>query len=157
MPLDEDEIKKLIFSSSSIQRKALIACMYETRTREFLNLQNTDIDIDSRGVVFILRGKTVERRVLIVSFVNYLEQWLEVHPSRSRDVFPLWVSEATNYKTHPLSLGGLGKVVMLRILFFVVMLRYNPPIYWGESPAIHIVDNTSLRKILKATSRHTII
>jgi site-specific recombinase XerD len=111
--LDEDEIRNLIVSSSSLQRKAIIACMYETgaRPEEFLNLQNTDINVNSKGAVFILRGKTVERRVLTVSFTKYLEQWLEIHPLRSQDIFPLWVSEATNYQNRPLSLGGLNKVV----------------------------------------------
>lgn len=109
----EEEIKKLIISTSSIQRKAIIACMYESgaRPEEFLNLQNTDISIDSKGAVFILRGKTEERRVRIVSFVKYLEQWLEMHPLKAQDIFPLWVSEATNYRNQALGLGGLNKVV----------------------------------------------
>jgi integrase len=52
--LDEEEIKKLIISSSSVQTKAIIACMYETgaRPEEFLNLQNTDIEINSNGAAF---------------------------------------------------------------------------------------------------------
>lgn len=89
--LDEDEIKDLVVSSLSVQRKAIVGCMYETgaRPEEFLNLQNTDIDVNSKGAVFILRGKTVERRILIVSFAKYLEQWLEIHPLKLQDVYPL--------------------------------------------------------------------
>jgi integrase/recombinase XerD len=110
---EEDEIEKLVISASSIQRKAIIACMYESgaRPEEFLSLQNTDMSMDSKGAVLILRGKTGERRIRIVSFAKFLEQWLEIHPLKFQNVFPLWVSEATNYKNQPLSLGGLRRIV----------------------------------------------
>ena len=106
-------LKKLIISTSSTHRKAIIACIYESgaRPEEFLNLQNTDINIDSKGAVLILRGKTGERRIGVVSFAKYLEQWLEIHPLKIQDAFRLWVSESTNYRNQTLGLGGLGKIV----------------------------------------------
>ena len=141
--LDEDEIKKLINCSSSIQRKAIIACMYETgaRPEEFLNLQNTDIDINSNGAAFILRGKTVERRVLTVSFVKYLEQWLEVHPLRSQDVYPLWVSEATNYHTQSLGLGGLRKIVKDAFTYSGIKNKHARPYILRHSRATHFANH----------------
>ena len=141
--LDEDEIKKLIGSSSSLQRKAIVACMYETgaRPEEFLNLQNTDIDINSRGAVFILRGKTVERRVLTVSFVKYLEQWLETHPLRSQDIYPLWVSEATNYQTQPLGLGGLRKIVKDAFTYSGIKNKHARPYILRHSRATHLANH----------------
>jgi site-specific recombinase XerD len=141
--LDEDEIKKLIVSSSSLQRKEIIACMYETgaRPEEFLNLRNTDIDINSKGAVFILRGKTVERRVLTVAFVTYLEQWLEIHPLRSQDVYPLWVSEATNYQTQPLGLGGLGKIVKDAFVYSGIKNKHARPYILRHSRATHLANH----------------
>jgi site-specific recombinase XerD len=83
--LEEEEIKVAVARASSVQRKAIISCMYESgaRPEEFLMLQNTDIKIDSKGpdvridlkgAIFILRGKTGERRIRTVSFVNKLVQ-----------------------------------------------------------------------------------
>lgn len=48
--------------------------MYETgaRPEEFLRLTNLDIKLDSKGVIFILRGKTGERSVRAISFVKLL-------------------------------------------------------------------------------------
>jgi site-specific recombinase XerD len=141
--LDEDEIKRLIVSSSSLQRKAIIACMYETgaRPEEILNLQNTDIDINSKGAVFILRGKTVERRVLTVSFVKYLEQWLEVHPLRLQDVYPLWVSEATNYQTQSLGLDGLRKIVKDAFMCSQIKNKHARPYILRHSRATHLANH----------------
>jgi hypothetical protein len=44
--------------------------MYESgaRPEAFLRLINSDIRIDSKGAVFVLRGKTGERRVRIIAF-----------------------------------------------------------------------------------------
>jgi site-specific recombinase XerD len=111
--LEEEEVKVVIKSASSVRRKAIISCMYESgaRPEEFLTLQNTDVKIDSKGAIFILRGKTGERRIRTVSFANSLVQWIENHPLRYQDEFPLWVSDATNYKNRPLTIEGLNKIV----------------------------------------------
>jgi site-specific recombinase XerD len=55
----EEEVQKLIDSIKSVQKKAFIACMYESgaRPEEFLRLTNSDIKIDSKGAVFILRQR----------------------------------------------------------------------------------------------------
>jgi hypothetical protein len=57
------------------------------RPEEFLRLTNLDMKVDSKGAVLILRGKTGERRVRIISFVKLLEQWLQVHALRSKISF----------------------------------------------------------------------
>ena len=46
--------------------------MYESEARpeEFLPLTNSDVRLDSKGAVFILRGKTGERRVRIIAFTK---------------------------------------------------------------------------------------
>ena len=88
--LEEEEIKKVIGIASSVQRKTIISSMYESGAspEEFLLLQNTDLKIDSKGAVSILRGKTGERSVSTFAFVNYVEQWLEIHPLKNQDSFP---------------------------------------------------------------------
>jgi integrase/recombinase XerD len=111
--LEEEEVQKLIESASTVQKKAFLACMYETgaRPEEFLRLTNSDLRIDSNGAIFMLRGKTGERRVRIISFTKLLQQWLEVHPLRNENFYPLWVSEATNFKNNPLGLRGAQKII----------------------------------------------
>ncbi|MBV9176666.1 MAG: hypothetical protein JO297_06485 [Nitrososphaeraceae archaeon] len=73
--------------------------MYESgaRPEEFLRLLNSDIRIDSKGAVLILRGRTGERRVRIIAFAKLLQQWLNVHPLRHLSSYPIWISEATNF------------------------------------------------------------
>jgi integrase/recombinase XerD len=111
--LEEEEVQKLIESAPTLQKKAFLACMYESgaRPEEFLRLTNTDIRIDSRGAVLMLRGKTGERRVRIISFSKLLQQWLEVHPLRNQNYYPIWISEATNFKNNALGLRGAQKII----------------------------------------------
>jgi len=111
--LEEEEILKLIESAPTLQSKAFLACMYESgaRPEEFLRLTNTDTRIDSKGAVFMLRGKTGERRVRIISFAKLLQQWLDVHPLKHQDCYPLWISEATNYKNEALGIRGAEKII----------------------------------------------
>lgn len=111
--LEEEEIQKLIDTVQSIQKKAFIACMYEcgARPEEFLRLTNSDIRIDTKGAVFILRGKTGERRVRIIAFAKLLLQWINVHPLRHQNSYPMWISEATNYKNNALGLRGAEKII----------------------------------------------
>jgi site-specific recombinase XerD len=111
--LEEEEIIKLIESTPTVQKKSFLACMYESgaRPEEFLRLTNLDIKLDTNGALLFLRGKTGERRVRIVSFASLLQQWLEVHPLKSEKQFPLWISQATNYKNDALGLRGAQKII----------------------------------------------
>ncbi len=56
------------------------------------------------GARIFLRGKTGERSVLIISFAKLLQQWFDVHPLQHQTQFPLWISEATNFKNEPLGI-----------------------------------------------------
>jgi len=112
--LEEEEVQKLIESAPTIQKKAFLACMYESgaRPEEFLRLTSYDVRIDSNGAIFMLRGKTGERRVRIIAFAKSLEQWMEIHPLQNKqDFYPLWVSEATNFKNNALGICGAQKII----------------------------------------------
>ena len=106
--LEKEEIKTLIEAAPTIQKKAFLATCYETgaRPEEHLRLSNLDCKIDTNGIVMILRGKTGERRVRIVSFAPLLQQWLEIHPLKNQKQFPLWISTATNNRNKPMGLKG---------------------------------------------------
>ena len=111
--LEEDEVPLLIDAAPTIQKKAFLSCMYESGSRpeEFLRLTNIDIKLDTNGAILFLRGKTGERRVRIVSFAKLLQQWLEIHPLKDKHQFPLWISQATNYKNESLGLRGAQKII----------------------------------------------
>jgi site-specific recombinase XerD len=111
--LEEDEVRILVESVPTIQKKAFLAVMYESgaRPEEFLRLTNTDIRIDSKGIVLMLRGKTGERRVRVISFSRLFQQWLEIHPLRNHHHYPIWVSEATNFKNQSMGLRGAEKII----------------------------------------------
>jgi integrase/recombinase XerD len=111
--LEENEVPLLIDAAPTIQKKAFLACMYESgaRPEEFLRLTNRDIKFDTNGAILFLRGKTGERRVRIVSFAKLLQQWLEIHPLKNKHQFPLWISQATNYMNESLGLRGAQKII----------------------------------------------
>jgi site-specific recombinase XerD len=111
--LEESEVQKVIDSAPTLQKKTFLACMYESgaRPEEFLRLMSSDLRIDTDGAVLMLRGKTGERRVRIIAFAKLLQQWLEVHPLRKQNFYPLWISEATNFKNAPLGLRGAQKII----------------------------------------------
>jgi integrase/recombinase XerD len=87
--------------------------MYESgaRPEEFLRLTNNDFIIDTKGIWFILRGKTGERRVLIITYSKLFQQWLDVHPLKHQPNYSVWVSESTNYKNKPLGIRGAEKII----------------------------------------------
>jgi site-specific recombinase XerD len=110
--LNEDQVKLVIDTASTLQEKAFCACLYETGSRpeEFLRLTNIDIDdTQENGIGVILRGKTGERVVTIISYASLLLQWLEIHPLKNDKIFFLWLSESTNYKNEPLGIAGADK------------------------------------------------
>ena len=51
--LEEEELQKLIEAAPTAQKKAFLACMYESgaRPEEFLRLTNLDTKVDSKGAV----------------------------------------------------------------------------------------------------------
>jgi site-specific recombinase XerD len=111
--LEEEEIPIMIENTTTLQKKAFLACLYESGSRpeEFLRLSNLDFKIDTNGAILMLRGKTGERRIRIVSFAKLLQQWLDVHPLKHQKQFPLWISQATNYNNQPLGLRGAQLII----------------------------------------------
>jgi integrase/recombinase XerD len=106
--LEEEEIKKLVNAAPTIQKKAFLACLYESggRPEEFLRITNLDCKIDTDGAILMLRGKTGERRLRIIAFAKLLQQWLDINPLKNQNQFPIWISEATNYKNKSIGLKG---------------------------------------------------
>jgi integrase/recombinase XerD len=141
--LEEEEILKLIESAPTLQSKAFLACMYKSgaRPEEFLRLTNTDTRLDSKGAVFMLRGKTGERRVRIISFAKLLQQWLDVHPLKHQDYYPLWISEATNYKNEALGIRGAEKIIGVVLRRSGLTSKHARPYILRHSRATHLAKH----------------
>lgn len=129
MFLTEDEMLQLIAKAPSLQKKAMFACGYECggRPEEFLNLTNQDLLYDIKGIRVILRGKTGERAIRLAVYGSLLQQWLDIHPRKNEATFPLWISEATNFKNRKLGIRGWEKVIFTAMK--VVAPSKNPVPY----------------------------
>lgn len=103
----------MIENAPTLQKKAFLAVFYESgcRPEEGLRLTSQDLKFDTYGALLILRGKTGERRIRIVSFAKLLQPWLDIHPLKHQKQFPLWLSQATNYNNQPLGLRGAQKII----------------------------------------------
>jgi site-specific recombinase XerD len=128
--LEKEQVKTLIEAAPTIQKKAFLATCYETgaRPEEHLRLSNLDCKIDTSGIVIILRGKTGERRVRMVSFAPLLQQWLEIHPLKNQKQFPLWISTATNNRNKPLGLKA-GEYIIKEALSKALLNDKNSRLY----------------------------
>jgi site-specific recombinase XerD/RNA polymerase subunit RPABC4/transcription elongation factor Spt4 len=139
--LTEDEIKVLIDTANTIQRKALIAVGYETgaRPEELLNIRIKDILFDSKGAKVILRGKTVERVTRVIAYVSLLKQWLSIHPFKNDPNAYLWLSEATNHRWRPLGLRSAEK--MFKDIMKQAGIQKRPRLYiLRHSRATHLAN-----------------
>ena len=90
--LVEEEIKKLLDACPNIRDKALISTIYDSgcRVGELLNLKLKDIEIVDYGMKVCLTGKTGMRKILLISAVPYLTEWLNKHPIKQPESY-LWV------------------------------------------------------------------
>jgi len=94
--MQEEEIFALAKSCDNLKHKAIILTLYESgaRIEEFLSLTNKRLQFDENGCVAILSGKTGMRRIRLISSAPLLKAYLESHPLRNEDEFPLWVAKS---------------------------------------------------------------
>jgi site-specific recombinase XerD len=100
--LNESDIIKLIEYATNKRDKALIALIWDIGARigEIGNLHIKHLIFDEMGDIINLNGKTGFRRVRAVWSVDYLNEWLNVHPESQSPNAPLWF----NLKSKPESL-----------------------------------------------------
>lgn len=93
--LTEDDIKLLINTADNPRDKALIAVLYESGCRigELLSLRIKHVNTNKYGAHLIVNGKTGMRRVMIITSVPYLMEWINKHPQKDNPDAPLWILE----------------------------------------------------------------
>jgi len=96
--LTEEDIKKLIDSTDTLQEKAFIFVLYEggCRIGEVLSLKVKNVKFDEYGAVLLVDGKTGQRRVRVVSSSPCLREYINSHPQKSISEAPLWLHRLRN-------------------------------------------------------------
>ena len=97
--LTEDEVLKLIGAAKSPRDKALIALMWDVGARigEIANIKIKNLTFDEYGMSVLLNGKTGPRRVRAVWSIQYIMNWLEMHPDKTNNNAMLWVSSENKH------------------------------------------------------------
>jgi site-specific recombinase XerD len=94
--ISESEVKLMIDSAENKRDKALIALLWDigARISEIGNLNVKDIKFDDVGISILVNGKTGPRKVRAVWSIDYLNDWLKVHPGQNNPEAPLWFNFA---------------------------------------------------------------
>jgi len=92
--ITEEEVKRLVESSSHPRDKALVLVLYESGCRpgEILTLRIKHVQFDEYGAVLIVNGKTGHRGVRVIASAPALATWIDNHPHKNNPEAPLWVS-----------------------------------------------------------------
>lgn len=90
--LNEEEIKEIIRKCETSRDKAFISALAETgaRVSEIATMKIKHISFEQYGARLTIDGKTGMRKVLIISCVPYLQQWINLHPLNNDPNAFLW-------------------------------------------------------------------
>jgi len=97
--LTEEEMSRMVAATDSIMWKAMLSIMFECGPRpgELLNLRIKDVRRNGVKYKLYVRGKLEktlgERVIYVYKSLPQLEQWLSVHPAKSSQESPMWLSE----------------------------------------------------------------
>ena len=93
--LTEEEIKRLIQNCENLRDKALFSCIAESGARisEIALMQIKHVSFEEYGARLTIKGKTGTRKVLVISSMPYLQQWINDHPYNENPDSYLWYSQ----------------------------------------------------------------
>lgn len=91
--LDKEEIEQIIDACKNDRDRAMYKVLYEAgiRAGELMKLQVGDVSFVPSGVKLNVKGKTGNRKLLVVESERYLRNWLSKHPFSDQRNAPLWV------------------------------------------------------------------
>jgi len=92
--LAPEDVLKLVDKAGTTRDAAFIYTLFETgcRLSEWLNINYSDVSLDGRIATVEVDGKTGKRKVYLINSLSYFRDWLNVHPRKKEDDFPIWVS-----------------------------------------------------------------
>ncbi|MGI0091841.1 MAG: tyrosine-type recombinase/integrase [Nitrososphaerales archaeon] len=111
--LTPQEVEALIAAAETIRDKCMIAVQFDGgfRPGEHLGINVGDVHLDEKGARILVRGKTGERVVRVISCAGLLAQYLETHQFRDQPEAPLWLTESTNYRFQRLGWTRWNKIL----------------------------------------------
>ena len=92
-PLTKQQIQEIIDECKNDRDRAMYKVLYEggLRAGELMSLKIKDISFTDHGVKLNVKGKTGNRKILLVESERYLRNWLTKHPFSDNRNAPLWV------------------------------------------------------------------
>jgi integrase/recombinase XerD len=128
--LTDDEVYKLIDSTSNARDKALVACLYDSGARkgELLSTLRQNAHFDNYGCLLWLReGKTGPINARLIFASPYLRRWLDVHPRKNDPTAPIFCS--FRKPRNVISQTGLYDAIKVIRQKACITKRTNPHIY----------------------------
>ncbi len=124
--LTEEDVARLIDVCCSRRDKALVSILYETGCRigEIAFLKIKHVVPHTHGFQLSVCGKTGGRRLLIISSVPYLTDWLNVHPRKSDPQAYLWTT--IDYRNQRLSYPRINAMLREAATKAGVTKKVNP-------------------------------
>lgn len=136
--ITEEEIGLLVEACRNLRDKALVTLAYDSGCRigELLTLRIRDLEMDDRGMMVHVSGKTGERTVYVIGdSIAYLREWRKVHPHGSNGDAALFVDlvtgEPMNYDAARIGISkavkraGIKKRVHLHLFRHSYATRYS--------------------------------
>lgn len=134
--LTENDVASLIRACPNLRDKAFISLLYESGCRigELLTLKIKHIAFDGGFARISVSGKTGWRRLLLISSVPFLSDWLNVHPYSDNPEAMVWICNGRDV--------GLGytrskKIVVAAARRAYIKKKVNPHSF-RHSSATHL-------------------
>jgi integrase/recombinase XerD len=111
--LTPEEVEELIKAAETIRDKAMISVQFDGgfRPGEHLGIYVGDVHLDEKGARVLVRGKTGERAVRLISCAGLLAQYLETYQFKDEPEAPLWLTFSTNYRFQRLGWTRWNKIL----------------------------------------------
>ncbi|MDD5162714.1 MAG: tyrosine-type recombinase/integrase [Candidatus ainarchaeum sp.] len=109
--LTPEDVLAMVNKAGTTRDAAFIYTIFETgcRASEWLNIKYSDISLEGRTATIKVDGKTGKRTVYLINSLSYLRDWLNVHPFKDKDDFPIWISMERLSYGHRILLGSMRK------------------------------------------------
>jgi site-specific recombinase XerD len=134
--LTREDVEKMIHTATHPRDKAIISVLFESgcRVGEFLPLKIKHVSFERIGVKIIVNGKTGIRKLLLISSLDYLRNWLDNHPERGNPEAFVWITRSTNHRPERLGYRSLTKILKMLAKKAGISKPVNPH-WWRKSSA----------------------